>query len=624
MSSCLIETVEQLQNQKTNKTQMRKKAMTLTQGSRRWLMVSTNLLIAIYGITHSVAASVDSPTPAGSSAVSATATKIGPGTEKVIPGAAAVVDGHIISMEDVTLECLRQCRSQVVTPMIQNYVLDRECKNRHIIVSESEIDRRIEALRKKLAPATIEESLKTHHMTMAELRDALRQDIAHELLIADQIKPPTMVHCREILVKYGPGSAGSSGTNRTEAGALALIEDIQSQLKQGKDFGTLAAQYSDSKNAGEKGDLGVLYDNMSGTDMELSMLEAAMALHKGEISQPVRNADGYHLILAFSTGNDHPAAEDSLYQKANQASRAAQIRSLGPKTVFDLINQSKIIYVDDADLVAGKPLPDAAAVVDGHEIPMKEVVSKCLADYGSKVADMLVQNYVVDRECERRGIKVSDDEIDRHIADLREQIAPMTLDMGLKMHHTTMDRLRRDFRQSIERAKLVMDQIKPTPMVHARIIYIKSDFPEATLSMSGTKRTDEEAKTLIADIQNKLKGGTNFVELAKQYSETGDQATNGDVGIIYENKRGIEPVLLNAVLAMKPGEITPAPIKAHNGYFLVQAMSTSDNHAGDEDAAYAKALAAYKEQKAQPLISQAIADLIKKSKVVYYIHSQPT
>ena len=262
---------------------MQKKAMTLTQGSRRWPMVITNILIAIYSVTHSVAAPADVPLHAGSPAVSATDTNVGTNAEKVIPGAAAVVDGHVISMEDVILECLHQCRSQVVSPMIQNYVLDRECKNRHIMVDESEIDRRIEALRKKLAPATIEESLRTNRMTMAELRDALRQDIAHELLVADQIKPPIMVHCREILVKYGPGSAGSSGTNRTEAGALALVEDIQSQLKQGKDFGTLAAQYSDSKNAGEKGDLGVLYDNMPGQDMELSMLEAARALHKGEI-----------------------------------------------------------------------------------------------------------------------------------------------------------------------------------------------------------------------------------------------------------------------------------------------------------------------------------------------------
>ena len=53
-----------------------------------------------------------------------------------ITNAAAIVDGHIIPMEDVALRCLRENREFIIGQMIQVYVLDRECQKRGITVSE--------------------------------------------------------------------------------------------------------------------------------------------------------------------------------------------------------------------------------------------------------------------------------------------------------------------------------------------------------------------------------------------------------------------------------------------------------------------------------------------------------
>ncbi len=122
-------------------------------------------------------------------------------------------------------------------------------------------------------------------------------------------------------------------------------------------------------------------------------------------------------------------------------------------------------------------------------------------------------------------------------------------------------------------------------------------------------------------IQDQIKAGNSFAEVARQYSETSGAAGDGDIGVLYEGKQGTDTAILNTALVMSKGEISPNPVKTYNGYFLLQAISTSDNHASDEDAAYAEAVAIYQEQKAQSLIPQAVVDLIKKSKVVYYVHS---
>jgi parvulin-like peptidyl-prolyl isomerase len=594
--------------------------MTSIRESKRWFMA---ILIASRGMACAVAAPADPPSQAAPAAVFATDANAGANVGKIVPGAAALVDDHIIPLEEVVLTCLRKDRSHVIDQMIQSYVLDRECEKRGITVSEAEIDDRIADLRTNLAPATLEETLKMHHMTPAELRHAFKQSLERPLLVADQIKPARMIHCREILVKCSLEEAAASvaGTTRTAAGALAIVKEIQNQLRQGKHFEDLAAQYSESVPADKQGDLGVLYGNMLG--MEASVLTAAMALDKGKISQPVQTTDGYCLIQGISTDSDHPKTEDSLYQDAGKACRDLQVMFLGPQIIVGLIDSSKITFVKDEDITLGKPLPAAAAVIDGHPIAMQDVIAKCLAESGPKTVDILVQNYVVDRECQRRGITVSEAEIDQRVSKLRDQLAPHTIAEALTLHHTTMAGLRHDFQQEIERTKLVVGQVKPTRMVHARAILVKASPSGMPKPGSGKMRAEAEAEAikLIADIQDQLKAGKHFEELARQYSETGDKSKGGDLGILYEGMHDMDTAMLNAALAMKEGDVCPTPIKAYGGYVLLQATSTSDNHASDEDAAYAEALVVYQNQKAQPLIPQAIVNLIKKSKVVYYVHS---
>lgn len=542
----------------------------------------------------------------GAPAVFATDAAAGAGTNPPVANAAAIVDGHIISMEDVTLECLRKYRSPVVDQMLQNFILDRECKRRGIEVDEAEIDRRIAELRTRLAPETLEDTLQKHHVTMAEARDDFRHEIEKPLLVADQIKPLRMVHCRELVVSFG--------APRDASNALAMATDLRRQILGGADFDTMVAQHSEG---GQKnGDLGVLYQNIL-SPVEAPVLDAALVLKEGEVSPPIKGRDGYHLIKAESTGDRHPGFENALYADAAEAARRQQIMFLVPKTMTALIAQCKITFVNDSDLVPGKPLPEAAAVIDGHAIPMGDVVDKCMAACGPKFADILVQDYIIDRECERRGITIKEWEIDERVETLRKQCAPMTLDEGMKIHHTTLAGLRRDFRQDLERTQLAIGQVQPTRMVHARIILVKAN----AVSESDTERAERDANAQIISIRNELRAGKRFEDLAAQYCVPDDPSKSGDMGIIFPAKAGTDTAIVNAAVAMKKGEISAEPIKTGGGYALLQIISDSDSHTVDEDAAYARAAGAYRSMEAQRLIPRIIVELIKKSNVTYYVHS---
>jgi parvulin-like peptidyl-prolyl isomerase len=573
--------------------------------SRRvqWSIVVTALLLNF---------SMHADTTAGP-AVFAIDAGAGAGANLAVSNAAAIVDGHLISLEDVRLKCLREYREEFLQRLIPDYILDRECKRRGVIVPELEIDRRIAELRTNLVPVTLEDKLKENHITMAGARDDIRREIEKPMLVADQVKPLHMVHCQELVVAVG--------SSRSESDALAMATDFRRQILAGADFATMVAQHSDGGTAehnGEEknGDMGVLYERIM-RPVEAPVLDAALALKTAEVSRPVKATDGYHLVKALSTDDHHSSSEDALYVDAAGASRREQIGFLVPQTLTALMKNSKITFADDSDLAVGKPMPEAAAVIDGHPIPMQDVLDKCMAAYGPRVTDVLVQNYLVDRECAERGIAVRESEIDERVEVLRKQCAPMTLEDGMKMHHTTMEGLRYDFRQDIERAKLAIDEVQPIHMVHTRIIIVK----ENLVSDSDADRAASAAKLQIAAIQSQLNAGKSFEDLAMQHCVPDDPGKSGDMGIIYSYKPGIDTDIANAAGVMKKGEISSQPIRTYNGYALLEAVSDSENHPGDEDAAYARAQDNYRSQVARQRIRQIIVSLIKKSNVVYYVHA---
>jgi len=566
----------------------------------RWGIIITALLLNL---------SADADMTTGS-AVFATDAGAGANTNPAITNAAAIIDGHAISLEDVRLKCLRDYREGFLQKMIPDYILDRECEKRGITVPEAEIDQRIAELRTNLAPTMLEDKLKQNRMTIAEARDGIRREIEKPLLVADQVKSLHLVHCQELVVAYG--------SSRSESNALALANDYRRQILEGADFAAMVAQHSDGgspQHGGteKNGDMGVLYERIM-RPVEAPVLDAALALKAGVVSQPIKAHDGYHLVKALSTDDQHSPSENTLYADTAATTHREQINFLVPQTLAALMKQSQITFAEDSEIVPGKPLPAAAAVVDGHPIPMQDVLDKCMAAYGPKVTDILVQNYLIDRACHKRGITIKESEIDERVEKLRRQCAPMTLEEAMKVHHTTMEELRSDFRQDIERTQLAIGEVQPIHMVHAHIILARANPASAS-------DADRAAQAQIAAIQDQLKAGKRFEDLAVQYCVPDDPSKSGDMGIIYPYMPGVDTDLANAACLLKKGEISSQPIRTYDGYALLEVISNSDNHPGDEDAAYARAQENYRSMEAQQLIRQIIVSLIKKSDVVYYVHA---
>ena len=98
---------------------------------------------------------------------------------------------------------------------------------------------------------------------------------------------PKSVKASHILVAFDP-----NGTPAVKIEAQRKIKEIQDNLRQGKDFGTIAKAFSDCPSRDNGGDLGFFKRG----EMEKTFEEAAFKLKPGQISDIVMTSHGFHIL----------------------------------------------------------------------------------------------------------------------------------------------------------------------------------------------------------------------------------------------------------------------------------------------------------------------------------------
>ena len=146
------------------------------------------------------------------------------------------------------------------------------------------------------------------------------------------------IHARHILIRF-QGSAVPLRLGQkdlTEAEALEKCKDLRAKILAGAKFAELAQTESDDVGSGQNGgDL----DTFGHGAMVPEFEKAAFALKVGEVSEPVRSAFGYHLILveAHTTKSYQDALPDIE-------------KNLGPasadKAVEEMKSKVKVVYDD--------------------------------------------------------------------------------------------------------------------------------------------------------------------------------------------------------------------------------------------------------------------------------------
>ena len=218
-----------------------------------------------------------------------------------------------------TQEALRRA----LDDLIGEKLMDAELKDMNVEVTDQEVDLAIQDVRKQnhiTDDAAFAAALEGQGFTPTTYREFMRKQLAKVKLLNIKVKSKVKISDEDVKAEYArmahaqgqdveiharhiivlcPANAPTAEVERTHQKALQIMALAQ---KPGADFAALAKQYSEGSGAASGGDLGWFARGTLAAPFE----NAAFALKKGQVSQPVRTQYGWHVIQLIDTRHAAP------------------------------------------------------------------------------------------------------------------------------------------------------------------------------------------------------------------------------------------------------------------------------------------------------------------------------
>lgn len=222
------------------------------------------------------------------------------------------------------------------------------------------------------------------------------------------------------------------------------------------------------------------------------------------------------------------------------------------------------------------------AVVNGSEVHLSQ-----LADFARQLPpnmgqppyeamlEIVINNQLVYEQAKKDKID-ADPEVKAAIKKLEMQVLAQAYMQKKVRPAVTEEAIKARYDQAVK-------EFVPSEEVHARHILVE---------------TEEAARSVIAELGR----GADFAELAKTRSKDPSGGSNGgDLG--YFTQKDMVPEFTAAAFAMRPGEVSSAPVKTAFGYHVIK---VEDKRMGT--------IPPY--EQAKPVIAQQIADGIREKLVM--------
>ncbi len=258
------------------------------------------------------------------------------------------------------------------------------------------------------------------------------------------------------------------------------------------------------------------------------------------------------------------------------------------------------------------PGPDVWASVNGKDIQRSDVDKIFRSRVNSEapapsqeealslklsILDELINSEILLERANKMNLVASDAEVEDKFTESKSPYTEEEFQRKLQETGLTVDDVKSEIRRELSIQKLlnreVVAKISITdqdvsdfynknraqfnvvePQYHiAQIVITPRPDPTVHNRKNDKAANEAEAGRKAAMLAQKLSGGTDFAELAMDYSEDPSASTGGDIGVVPQSAFDQSPPpLKKAVLALKPGQATQ-PIPEKGGYRIVKLIA---------------------------------------------------
>jgi foldase protein PrsA len=166
-----------------------------------------------------------------------------------------------------------------------------------------------------------------------------------------------------------------------------------------------------------------------------------------------------------------------------------------------------------------------SAMVNGKPIWKKELVKEMETYYGESVLNSIIEGELIKQEAEKRGIKVTEEEVSNQIKTIEDSMKSQGQDLqqALEESGMTVEDLRENYKMNILIEKLLADKITVTDEdIQKYIEENKDSFPEGT--------DMEQIKSLVEEGLKQEKMSTEYQSFINGLKE------KADIKILLNNK----------------------------------------------------------------------------------------
>lgn len=259
------------------------------------------------------------------------------------------------------------------------------------------------------------------------------------------------------------------------------------------------------------------------------------------------------------------------------------------------------------------PSPDVWAVVNGEQVHRAEAEKYYKSRLNQQaptpsqeealsltlnVLDELINNDILIQRARKLGLEATDGEVEDKFTEFKSPYTEDEFQKSLKDRGVTTDDLKQDIRKQLTVQKLlnreveakisITDQdisafynqnraqfnVAETQYRVAQILVTPHKDPQLHNRKNDDATTDVEARRKAAALEQQLANGTDFTQLAMDYSEDPSTASSGgDLGYVPESSLNqSDPALKHAVVSLKVGEVSPI-IQLKDGYHILKLMA---------------------------------------------------
>jgi len=196
-----------------------------------------------------------------------------------------------------------QLKGQAIAYLVQRAEYAQEADSMGIKISDSDVDKRIEQLKKQYyggSEARYEKTLKQQGLTQDQAKEEVRASLIAEGVFK-KVTDKVDVSNKDIANYYDSHKSQyvqpeSRDVRHILVTKKALADTLYARLKGGANFAALAKKYS--KDPGSASNGGKLTISKGQTVPQFD--KTAFSLKNGELSQPIHTQYGYHIIQALS------------------------------------------------------------------------------------------------------------------------------------------------------------------------------------------------------------------------------------------------------------------------------------------------------------------------------------